>query len=113
MKLLESRAVRLMLVWLLASVAGKGLMWLAAWAGLPPAAVADLSAYLAKLQTDAWVLVLAMIGKWGAEDFAKWLPLPRPDAPPVAPQPPVVVAPVITNNAAEAPKGDTNGSDRK
>jgi hypothetical protein len=78
MRLLDSRAVRVVLVWLGATLALKGLAWLAVSAGIPSGAVLDLQTQLAQLQADSWKLVLALIAKWAVEDYAKWIPVPPP-----------------------------------
>lgn len=81
MKLTESRAVRAVLGWLGVTLALKGLSWVAVWAGIPPAMVVDVRNQLAQLQSDLWALVMALIVKWAAEDFAKWNPVPPPERP--------------------------------
>lgn len=96
MKLLESRAVRIVAVWAIVTLALKALGFLVIRYGVPPDMVADIRNQLAQLQADSWKLVLALIAKWGAEDFAKWIPAPPPERPAAVIQTgsdPVVVTP--------------------
>lgn len=81
MKLMESRAVRVVLAWIGVTLALKGLAWLVIWAGIPPTSVADLQAQLVQFQSDTWALVVALILKWAMEDYAKWIPVQPPQAP--------------------------------
>lgn len=81
MRLLESRAVRLVLVWVLATLALKALAFLVIRYGVPADMVMDIRMQLAQLQADSWKLVLALVAKWAAEDFAKWMPVAPPERP--------------------------------
>jgi len=82
MKILDSRAVRLAVLWALAWLLAKGLALAASWAGLPVESYQALQQALDQFLQSLGVLGVACIGKWGVEDAALKVALPPPATPP-------------------------------
>jgi hypothetical protein len=87
MKLLESRAVRLILVYAVGFAAAKGLALAGPWVGLPPETMVQLQRSLDQWLQNIGNLVLAAVIGWKAEDVAEKLQIPAPQR--QLPPPPV------------------------